>query len=282
MTTDRVPPRLVLDVALVVLAALVGAGLALERAELWDTSSTVVAVLILATALLAIVPAVLRAVAEVRGRRTAALRELHEDVLSGALWALADASGLDPRDLALAAYRVRRPRWRAATLERVHRVRARRRPGASGVAWAPGKGVIGECVASGAVVARDVAAAEGAGDPQGLSEAEIARVRGKYPVVVAVPLVDDSGSRSAVTGCLALDGPAGSLPALTRPDVLAVLEATARTLQRLTGAVAPAVASAAPGGARRLRAALERQGSPAERVAAVGGEPGSRGGRPPG
>ncbi|WP_432510930.1 hypothetical protein [Kineococcus sp. SYSU DK001] len=275
MTTDRVPPRLVLDVALVVLAALVGAGLALERAELWDASDRVVAALIVLTALLAIVPAVLRAVSEVRGRRTAAQRELFDDVLSGALWAVSDASGHDPRDLALAAYRLRRPRWRPAALERVHRVRARRRPVASGVTWAPGKGVVGECVASGAVVARDVAALEAAGDAQGLSEAEFARVRGKYAVVVAVPLVDDSGPRSAVTGCLALDGPDGSLPALTRPEVLAVLEACGRALQRLTGATPPATGFAAPSGARRLRSALERQGSPDERVAAAGDEVGS-------
>lgn len=262
--------RLWIDLAVAVLVALSAAGLALERSNLWSPGEGVVLALILLTAALAIVSALLQTVTTLQGRRTAATRELHDDVLAGASWAVVDATGLDPRDLALAAYRLRRPLGRAPRLVRVHRVRARRRPVASAVRWAPGKGVIGECVATGAVVARDVRALDAAGDEQGLTSQEFAAVRGKYAVVVAVPLVDDGGETSAVTGCLALDGPAGSLDALTSPDVLAVLEATSRALQRLTGGRPPAAGLSAGGGAQRLRAALERQDSPPEVLAAVG------------
>ncbi len=270
VTASRAWTGPVLDVALAVAAAVVAALLALDRASLWTPSDTVVVTLVVLTAVMAVVPAVLKAVATVRGRRTLARRELFDDLLSGALWAVVDATGLDPRDLALAGYRLVRPWGRAPRLARVHRVRARRRPVASGVRWAPGKGVVGECVATGAVVARDVTVLDAAGERQGLSPEEFRRVQGKYAVVVAVPLVDDSGSSSAVTGCLALDGPAGSLERLTAPEVLGVLEATSRALQRLTGQSPPAAGLAAPDGAARLRTALEQQDSPAAHVAAVG------------
>ncbi|GAA0311033.1 hypothetical protein [Kineococcus aurantiacus] len=263
--------RIWLDVGTAVLAAVVGAALALDRAGVWVPSDPLVVTLVVVTALLAIVPAVLQAVSTARGRRAAAARELWDDLLSGALWAVVDASAADPRDLALAGYRLDASRRRPARLSRVHRVRARRRPAASGVRWAPGKGVIGECVATGTVVARDVTALDAAGERQGLTPEEFRLVRGKYAVVVAVPLVDDAGASSAVTGCLALDGPPGSLEQLTTPEVLGVLEATSRALQRLTGGVPVAAPLGAAPGADRLRAALERQASPADRVAAVGG-----------
>lgn len=262
--------RLWIDLAVAVLVALAAAGLALDRASLWTPTDGVVVGLIVLTAVLAIASALLQTVSSLRGRRTAATRELYDDVLSGASWAVVDATGLDPRDLALAAYRVERPFLRAPRLARVHRVRARRRPVASAVRWAPGKGVIGQCVQTGAVVARDVTALDAAGDEQGLTSQEFAAVRGKYAVVVAVPMVDDGGQTSAVTGCLALDGPTGSLDVLTAPDVLAVLEATSRALQRLTGGEPPAAGLTAAGGAQRLRTALQRQESPPDVVAAAG------------
>ncbi|MEZ0166018.1 hypothetical protein AB2L27_14760 [Kineococcus sp. LSe6-4] len=270
MKVSRVSSGPVLDVALAALAAVLAALLALSRSGVWTASDAVVVTLVALTAVVAVVPAVARAVATVRDRRTAARREVFDDLLSGAVWAVADATGLDPRDLALAGYRLVRPWGRAPRLARVHRVRARRRPVASGVRWAPGKGVVGECVATGAVVARDVTVLDEAGERQGLDPEEFRRVRGKYAVVVAVPLVEDSGASSAVTGALVLDGPAGSLAQLTGPDVLGVLEATSRALQRLTGQSPPASALAAADGARRLRAALERQDSPPAHVAAVG------------
>ncbi|WP_432524523.1 hypothetical protein [Kineococcus sp. SYSU DK006] len=293
--------RSALEVAVAALAAAATAGLALERAGAWQPGRPVVVALVVLTAVLAVASTSVRAVGGALTRRRDRRRDLHEDVLSAALWAVVDSTAaaapapapgapgapgadrpLDVRDLALAVYLLRGGRLRAPRLERVHRVRARRRPVASGVRWAPGKGVIGACVATGEVVARDVAALEAAGERQGLDEQELRAVRGKYAVVVAVPLLDDTGATSRVTGCLALDGPAGTLPALSTPAVLAVLEATARTLQRLGDTTPAAVAAAAAvppalpeaereRGERRLRAALERQDSPPERVAAAGG-----------
>jgi hypothetical protein len=260
------------DLALAVLAAAVGAGLALDRADLWNPSSAVVVTLVVLTAVLAVVSTLEHVIARLLDRRAAGDRELHDDLLSGALWAVVDATGgaLDPRDLAVAAYRLRTPFLRAPWLARVHRVRARRRPVASGVRWAPGKGVIGECVASGAVVARDVSAPDASGERQGLSVEEFRRVSGKYAVVVAVPMVDDAGETSRVTGCLALDGPSGALELLRTPAVLGVLEATSRALQRLTGSAPPALGQGVRTGDDALRVALVRQDSPPERIAAVG------------
>lgn len=261
------------DLALAVLAAAVGAALALDRGDIWNPSAGVVVTLVVLTAVLAIGSTLEHVVARTLDRRADADRELHDDLLSGALWAVVDATGgrLDPRDLAVAAYRVRRPFLRPPRLARVHRVRSRRRPVASGVRWAPGKGVIGECVATGAVLARDVTVLDAAGERQGLTVEEFRRVVGKYAVVVAVPLVDDTGETSRVTGCVALDGPAGSLQLLRSPAVLGVLEATSRALQRLTGSAPPAVGQGLSTGGDALRAALERQDSPPERIAAVGG-----------
>jgi hypothetical protein len=266
------PVRTWIDLGLAVLAAAVGAALGLERAGLWHPGDVVLVVLVVLTAVLAVASTATQAVARLLGRRREAARDLHDDLLSGALWAVVDATGgrVDPRDLALGAYRVATPLLGAPRLARVHRVRARRRPVASGVRWAPGKGVIGECVATGAVVARDVTGPDAAGERQGLSAEEFRAVRGKYAVVVAVPLVDDAGETSRVTGCLALDGPAGTLELLRAPVVLGVLEATSRALQRLTGSTPPARGQSLDGGEQVLRAALERRGSPAERVAAVG------------
>ncbi|ABS03392.1 hypothetical protein Krad_1906 [Kineococcus radiotolerans SRS30216 = ATCC BAA-149] len=267
------PVRTWIDLGLAVLAAAVGAALGLERAGLWDPGDVVLVVLVVLTAVLAVASTATQAVARLLGARREATRDLHDDLLSGALWAVVDATGgrVDPRDLAVAAYRVRRPLGRAPRLARVHRVRSRRRPVASGVRWAPGKGVIGECVATGAVVARDVTGPDAAGERQGLSAEEFRAVRGKYAVVVAVPLVDDAGESSRVTGCLALDGPPGALDLLHTPAVLGVLDATARTLQRLTGSTPPARGQLLGPGEQALRAALERQDSPPGRVAAVGG-----------
>ncbi|WP_337063018.1 hypothetical protein [Kineococcus sp. G2] len=281
--------RLVVDVGLAVLAAGAGAALGLERAGVWDGGRGAVAALVVLTAVLAVVTTAVQAVGRWRAGRRAAHRDVLDDLLHAVLWSVVDATGLDPRELAVAAYRLHRPAWpgRAARLLRLHRVRAGRRPAASGTVWAPGKGVVGRCVAEGEVVAVDVAAADAAvgevdasGWPdlppearQGLTFEEHRRLRGKYGAVVAVPLVDDSGPVSAVVGCLALDGPAGALPRLTDPAVLGVLEAAGRALRRLevpAVSTARAVARDVEGaGLRSLRAQLHRLGVPAERVRAL-------------
>ncbi|WP_432499019.1 hypothetical protein [Kineococcus auxinigenes] len=286
--------RLVVDVGLAVLAAVAAVLLGLQRAGLWSTSTAVVGALVVLSAVLAVAVTAVQAVTRWRAERRAAHRDVLDDLLHAVLWSVVDATGLDARDLAVAAYRLHRPAWpgRAARLLRLHRVRAGRRPAASGTAWAPGKGVIGRCVADGEVVAVDVAAADAAlgdvdadawgdlpeQDRQGLTFAEHRRLRGKYGAVVAVPLVDDTGPVSAVVGCLALDGPAGELPRLTEPAVLGVLEASGRALRRLEAPATPAAVRAATLegsgeeiGRRALRAQLVRLGVPADRVAALTG-----------
>ncbi|WP_432536763.1 hypothetical protein [Kineococcus arenarius] len=296
--------RLVVDVGLAVLAAAAAILLGLQRAGLWSTSTAVVGALVVLSALLAVVATTVQAVVRWRAERRAAHRDVLDDLLHAVLWGVVDATGLDARELAVAAYRLHRSAWpgRPARLLRLHRVRAGRRPAASGTRWAPGKGVIGRCVADGEVVAVDLAAAEAtvgdvdaaewqrlpAAARQGLTLVEHRRLRGKYGAVVAVPLVDDTGPVSAVVGCLALDGPAGSLPQLTTPAVLGLLEATGRALRRLEVPVAPAAVRAAAvggwaagagradadradAGRRALHAQLRRLGVAPERVEALTG-----------
>jgi len=203
---------------------------------------------VVAAAVLAAGSTIAAAVGEWRRRRTDILAADHELVLAATAWAIVDLVTLDYRDLGLAVYRVGRERlrpWRQR-LVRVHRVRARRRPVTSRVRWAPGKGVIGACVSRGQVVAQDLRAAysamgsvtraEWAALPAdvrlGLSFDELLDVRDKYDVVVATPVIDDSGDRSRVVGCVALDGPAGTLDDLGGDDVLGLLDSAGQTLLR--------------------------------------------------
>jgi len=273
--------RLVLDVALAVVAAVVGGALALQGTRLWEPQPGVTVVLVLLSAVLAAASTAATAVQRFLARRRGARRDVLDDVLTGTLWAVVDATGLDARDLSVAAYHLDALPWRPARLARTDRVRAARRPGTSGITWAPGKGVIGECVATGSLVARDVRAEWAALGPldraafdalpaatrSGLTYAEFTAVRDRVDVVVALPVVDDGGPTARVTGCLALDGPAGSLATLTAPAVLGLLEATTRVLRGLETAAPQAVARAVPSTAQdALAASLHRLGLPATRV----------------
>ncbi len=65
----------------------------------------------------------------------------------------------------------------------------------------------------------------------GLGYDEFLDVQGKYDVVVATPVLDDSHpATTRVSGCVALDGPAGSLDRLSADTVLALLDSAARML----------------------------------------------------
>lgn len=64
----------------------------------------------------------------------------------------------------------------------------------------------------------------------GLSWHEFLDVREKYDVVVATPMLDASGPETRVVGCVAIDGPAGSLVQLSGDDVLALLDSAATSL----------------------------------------------------
>lgn len=239
--------RLLVKALVAAVAAAVGVGLALQGAEVWAPSDTVVVSLIVCAAVLAAGSTTGSAIAEFQARQLGARREFANVILTGALWAIVDATGLDYRSLGVAAYRVQRIWWapRRQRLAHIHRVRAQMRPVASGVTWAPGKGVIGRCVTRQQVVARDLRMIYEAiwpcsehewntvAPPEaklGLTYAEFLDVRDKYDVVVAAPILDDSGSRTRTVGCVALDGPAGSLDRLDADDVHRVLDSAAQNL----------------------------------------------------
>jgi hypothetical protein len=186
---------------------------------------------------------------EYRRKQAENRREDADFFLRGARWAVHDVTGLDVRDLGVACYAVRRSRLPGArpVLRRIGRVRSTRRPTASGVRWRPGVGVVGVCVRDGQAVVRDVEADERAWltatredwdtiVPEhvkvGLSYEEFRRVRGKYHVVLAVPIITEQGQRSKVVGCVALDGPTGSYGALWTQDVRDVLTGATVNLRR--------------------------------------------------
>ena len=240
--------RLTGKILLATLTALTAVGLGLIQAGLWQPARGQRAALVATAALVAFVTTTGAAVGEWRGRRAEARRDDLALVLAGAAWAVHDLTGIDVRELGLAVYRVRRqrlPPWRRI-LARVHRERAARRPATSGVVWRPGMGVIGQCVAVGTDVGQDVGAdsrpwlevgpEQWAEVPEhvraGLTYEEFTRVRGKYHVVLATPVIVDAGTNSRVIGCVALDGPEGSYDLLWTGEVRWVLADTAVTLRQ--------------------------------------------------
>lgn len=238
--------RLLVKCLAAVMAAGIGVGLALQGADVWSPPDAVVVGLIVTAAVLAAGSTTSSAAGEYRSRRLGARREFADAIMTGALWAIVDATGLDYRALGLAAYRVHRIWWapRRQRLARIHRVRAQLRPVASGIAWTAGKGVVGKCVTQQQVVARDLRMIYAAiwpcehewntvAPPEarlGLSYAEFLDLRDKYDVVVAAPIFDASGSRTRTVGCVGLDGPAGSLDQLNTDDVHRVLDSAAQNL----------------------------------------------------
>lgn len=235
------------------LAAAAGAILALNGAGIVRAPLRLLVAAVITSAALAAVTTIGGAWSEWRRRRIGARRELADLSLTAAAWAIVDQVGgsLDFRDLGLAIYRLGRVWWWPFRLRltRLHRVRASRRPTASHVTWRPGKGVIGACVTRGEVVAVDLAQmyrdlghpteAEWPAVPQeirlGLTYEEYLDVRDKYGVVIASPLISDSGTSSTIAGCVALDGPEGQLTSLSSDEVLGLLNSTAQGLLRQIG-----------------------------------------------
>lgn len=211
------------------IAALAAVLIAVNGARLVTVPGRVLIGAILTSAVLAAVTTSASSWGEWRSRRAGIQRASAEFQLTSTLWAIVDQAGpahpLDYRDLGLAVYRRRRRWWPpfGVRLIRQHRVRASRRPGASDVVWSPGKGVIGSCVSSGKLMSIDIAELYGSlGDPSaddwgeapvdvtmGLSYAEYLDLRDKYEVVVALPMTDELKLSTRVSGCIALDGPAG-------------------------------------------------------------------------
>jgi hypothetical protein len=235
------------------LAAAAGIILALNGADVIVASQRLVLACVITSSTLAALATVGAAWSEWRDRRLGAKRELADIQLTAAAWAIVDQVGapLDYRDLGLAVYRTERIWWWpfGRRLRRLHRVRSSRRPTTSDVRWRPGKGVIGACVQRGEVVAVDLTQMyRDLGDrtkeewPRvpddvrlGLTFEEYLDVRDKYEVVVASPVIDDSGPRSKVLGCVALDGPEGRFASLTTDEVLGLLNSAAQGLLHQVG-----------------------------------------------
>jgi len=229
-------------------AAVTAVGLGLHQAQVVALSPTTRTGLVAIAAVLAFVSSAVAAVGDWRRQRAEARRDDVGFALRVAGFAIQDLTGIDIRELGLAAYVLRRSPLppRREILARVHRERAARRPAASGIVWRPGMGVIGECVRSQEAVGQDVGAdqapyaeidrARWAGVPDhvkaGLTFEEFSLVVGKYHVVVAVPIIDERGARARAVGCVALDGPEGSYPALWTPDVRDALISAATTLRQ--------------------------------------------------
>lgn len=232
------------------LALVAAAVVATDQAGLWTPSPEVRAGAALAAAALAFAATSGSALREYREPRRAASTEDLRYAVRQLAFTIAEAAMVDVRELGLAVYVVRRDwllPWRRR-LDRVLRERSVRRPSASRVVWRPGKGVIGRCVASGTDVAQDVGADTAPwvnatpedwrlGVPDdvkaGFTYEEFLDMRGRYHVVVATPILDDTGRVTEVVGCLALDGPQGSYEDLAADDVRAAMAAIAPTIRAL-------------------------------------------------
>ncbi len=246
----RPTARLAARIAAALAASAVGLALGLRAGGVWSPSRAALIALVTASAVLTAGVTIPAAVGEWRAQRNAYRRDQSAVLLEATAWAIVDATGLDFRDLGLAAYVVRRSLWRpwSTVLHRVQRVRAKRRPSSSRVNWRPGIGVIGTCVARGQLVAQDLASDYAAIWPcseqewdelvddeikHGLSFADFLDVRAKYGVVIATPILDDTASTTRVLGCVSLDGPVGSFARLTELDVEGLLDSAAQSLRRL-------------------------------------------------
>ena len=173
----------------------------------------------------------------VRERRRDMLRALLQPVVLR----IQDLTGIDVRDLGLAAYVLQRPGWWRwpwqPRLRRMYRVRPKI-AAMSHVDWRPGKGVIGSCVERGQDVAEDVAALDDllkdetretwdSSRAHGLTYDEWLDTRGKYGVILATPILGEDPSGSAVLGALVLEGPAGAFTTIVTDEVRSELASVA-------------------------------------------------------
>jgi hypothetical protein len=232
-------------VSAAVIAAAVGIGLGLHEMGTWTLSGPVGASLLIAGVLVAFVTATEAAIDQRRHGRVAELREQARAVLAPLLLELEEATGINARQLGVAAYRIRRPVWPFGKerLERLLRLQLLIRV-ASGIVWRPGVGVIGQCVLRGEDVVENLATLDeqlgsvsaedwnglGSDLTYGFSYAEFQRVRGKYSVVLASPMIKETPLGSRVVGCISVDGPRGSFQALASEEIRGLVAAAAVTL----------------------------------------------------
>ncbi|MGH8825143.1 MAG: hypothetical protein ACRDVN_11775 [Jiangellaceae bacterium] len=232
-------------VAAAVIAAAAGLGLGLHETGAVTLPSWLAVTLIAGGVSVAFVTATEAAIDQRRHGRAAELREQARAVLSPLLLELEEATGINARQLGVAAYRVRHPAWPfgRVRLERLLRMQLLIRV-ASGIAWRPGVGVIGQCVERGEDVVEnlatldeqlaDVSPADWAslGDDltYGFSYDEFQRVRGKYGVVLATPMIKETPLGSRVVGCVSVDAPEDAFAAMSSEEVRGLVAAAAVTL----------------------------------------------------
>lgn len=240
--------RFWLRVAAAVIAAAVGLGLGLEEVGVWDPSRELIVALVAAGVLVAFLTSTEAAIDQFRHGRAEELREQARAVLAPLLVELEEATGVSTRELGVSAYRLRRrllPFGRQR-LERFVRLQLVIRV-SSGIAWRVGAGVIGQCVQRGSDVVENLAALDDQlanvdarqwkSLPQdvtyGLSYDEYTRVRGKYEVVLATPMIRETPLGSRVIGCIAVDAPATAFTAMTSAETRGLVAAAAVPLGAL-------------------------------------------------
>jgi hypothetical protein len=165
-----------------------------------------------------------------RGRRTAVERERRiEAFLAASLIHVARRAGADWETTGIQAFLIRRD-WRRSQQVRAGKMRLGPVP-SSGITWTEGKGIIGRCWATRAPQCADLEShfapylestrAQWDALPVetrfGLTYEDFTRLRGKYGVVAAVPIID---ARDSYVGCITADTP----PLNGRPATLQIDE----------------------------------------------------------
>ncbi|MGH8775777.1 MAG: hypothetical protein ACRDWI_11570 [Jiangellaceae bacterium] len=232
-------------VAAAAVAAVAGLGLGLQETGAWSPPRELTVSLVVAGVLVAFVTATEAAIDQRRRGRAAELREQARAVLSPLLLELEEATGINARQLGVAAYRISTPPWPLGKprLERMLRLQLLIRV-SSGIAWRPGVGVIGQCVQRGEDVVENLAALDeqladvprhdwaSLGDDltYGFSYEQFQGVRGKYGVVLASPMIKEAPLGSRVIGCVSVDAPADAFERLADEEVRGLVAAAAVTL----------------------------------------------------
>lgn len=240
--------RFWLRVATAIVIALVGLGLGLEEAGVWEPTRRLATTMIAASVAIAFITTTEAAIAQYRHGRAEEIREQARAVLAPLLLELEEATGISTRYLGVSAYRLR-PKilpFRKRRLERLVRMQLIVRV-ASGIAWREGVGVIGQCVERREDIIEnlatldeqlaDVTPAEWNELPAdltyGLTYDEYTRVRGKYEVILATPMIRETPLGSRVIGCIAIDAPQAAFDALTRDETRGIVGAAAVPLAAL-------------------------------------------------
>jgi hypothetical protein len=235
-------------VAAAAIAAAVGLSLGLEEAGAWEPPRPLIVGLVSTGVSVAFLIAVEAAVDQYRHGRVEELREQARAVLAPLLIELEQATGVRSRQIGVSAYRLRRRilPFRRARLERLVRLQLVIRV-SSGIAWRVGVGVIGQCVQRGEDVVENLAALDdqltqvGADDWKslpddlryGMNYQEYQRVRGKYDVVLATPVIKEMPLGSKVIGCIAVDAPRDAFEALSDQETRGLVAAAAVPLAAL-------------------------------------------------